>query len=255
MSANTRNKYIIVILAAAAIAVSSCDLILMQHQESFSRSYSAEGIARVTVANIDGDITIRSTSSTSSIEVSGTKYGTTRAVLDEINIIAGTDITGSGTLAITAVYQGYDGKVDFSVTVPPGTIVETSGSSGRVHVTGDVTLQRVRQDGGSVLIQDVSSAGNIRTSNADITIRRVETLGDITTEHGSIRADLNRVSAHRSITAYRGNVRISAARDLNARVITTVSGSGTATNTAITAGGPYRVEVKATRGDITIRNP
>ncbi|MFW5800473.1 MAG: hypothetical protein ACOCVC_00455 [Spirochaeta sp.] len=248
----------ILLSAAVILLTAGCEFMPLQYEQPFSRSYAASEGTLVSVHNISGQITVRETAG-SMVTIEGIKRGLTQEETDKIRIVVGTEIidnkSGDEILSVTTLFNGDDPElagVDYTISVPAGMAIEIAGRDGDVRISGDIPLRSLKLENGNTVIKSARSAENLNILDGNLEIRDTTTVGNIQVEDGDIIAEVRSVTGNRVISAEYGSITILADRNLNARITTEVTGSGSAVNNAVTAGTPYQLGLKTTRGDITV---
>jgi DUF4097 and DUF4098 domain-containing protein YvlB len=162
------------------------------YKEEFHYTYNFNPGGRLSLENSNGAVEISSWDR-NSIEISGTKFASSRDILSQIKI----EISPSPD------------SVRIRTVIPSGWTHGGRGASYIIHVPRRVALDEIRTSNGAIRVSDVEGPVRLRTSNGGVQAGNVKGEVDIETSNGSI--DLaeatGNVRAHTSNGAVRGRVR------------------------------------------------
>lgn len=161
------------------------------YREDFHYTYNMNPGARLAVENSNGAIEI-STWDRNSIEINGTKYASSKDMLNQIRI----EVTPSGD------------SVHIRTVIPTVSWHGSRGATYNIHVPRRVVLDEIRSSNGAIRVSDVEGAVRLHTSNGAIKAGNVK--GEITAEtsNGAIELmdDHGNVRAHTSNGSIRGQL-------------------------------------------------
>jgi DUF4097 and DUF4098 domain-containing protein YvlB len=247
------------VLALVALTASATTL-----EETFDRSYDVRPGALLFLANVNGNITIRSWDqprvrihAEKKVHAAG---DAAKAAMAELKIEI---LPSNGGLHVTTRYPKHgDGFIDWMF----GTHVDAS-------VTYEVMVPRTMNldldnTNGAVEVSDVRGSHKIGTTNGHIAVARCAGDLDAETTNGGIRAELTEITAGKSMRLETTNGRISLAapRTLAARVDAATSNGSINTDLPVSVtttdrhvlrgtinGGGPELRLRTTNGSIDIR--
>jgi DUF4097 and DUF4098 domain-containing protein YvlB len=143
-----------------------------QVTEDFHYSYSLQPGGQLDLTNINGSVEI-SGWDRDSIDVSGTKYASEPAALNDMKV----NVSASGDRATIAT--------DMPKTYWHG----SRGVRFHVRVPRKIRLERAETTNGSVTVEDLEGGGRIRSSNGKLSLARLTGDYDVLTTNGSIQIE------------------------------------------------------------------
>ena len=162
-------------------------------QGSFERTYQVSGAVNLQVLTRSGDVTVRS-GPAGSVTVRGKIHvgdrwfsGNRQAEVSEIEKNPPIQQTGN-SLHIDYV-NAHDISVDYEITAPADTTVETRSGSGDQRMVGLRSNLKLESGSGDMRIEDISGEIQLHTGSGEVEAREIS--GPFTAEAGSgdIRAD------------------------------------------------------------------
>jgi DUF4097 and DUF4098 domain-containing protein YvlB len=164
----------LVMVAIAALGLAGCEFVegsSDKYQSDFHYTYDLTADGRVSAESFNGSIDIEGWDQ-NKVEVSGTKYGNTEALRDNVKI----EINRTpGSIEVRAVRGGsHEGN---------------SGARFTVRVPRGADVQRVTSSNGHIRIRDVARAARLATSNGAITATPLQGDVDAHTSNGSIEIE------------------------------------------------------------------
>jgi len=197
-------------VAVAYLALSGCvyigDFDSDRFKEDFHKTFPLEAGGTVTIENSNGSIEIFGWEQ-NSVEVNGTKYASTRDLLDSLQV----EMNGSGNAvrirtSRPEIHFGNAG-VRYTLRVPKKVLLDritSSNGSIRVEdVRGNATL---RSSNGRIRVSRLTGNVDAETSNGMIEVRDLEGNANLHTSNGAIDAE----AAKGTFEAHTSNGRIEA---------------------------------------------
>jgi DUF4097 and DUF4098 domain-containing protein YvlB len=162
------------------------------YREDFHYTYNFNPGGRLALENANGAVEISSWDR-NSIEISGTKFASSRDMLSQIKI----EVSNSPD------------SVRVRTVMPSNSWHGSRGASYIIHVPRRVVLDEIRTSNGAIRVNDIEGAVRLRTSNGAIQASTVKGETEVETSNGAI--DLSdvggNVRAHTSNGPIRGRVR------------------------------------------------
>jgi DUF4097 and DUF4098 domain-containing protein YvlB len=137
-------------------------------KEDFHKSFTLDSGGSVTIENFNGSIEILGWDQ-NSVEVNGTKYASTRELLDSLEV----EMNGSPTSVRIRTNRP---EIHFG----------NAGVRYALRVPRKVLLDRIASSNGSIRIEDIQGNANLRSSNGRIRISRVTGNVEAETSNGMI---------------------------------------------------------------------
>src|SRR5271170_7605090 len=229
---------------ASAVAAASV-------QGSFERTYQVSGAVDLRVLSRSGDIVVRSVPA-GSVTVRGKIHvgdrwfgGSQEADVGEIE--KNPPIQQSGNSLHIDYVNAHDISVDYEITAPSDTTVETRTSSGDQRMVGLHSNLKLESGSGDMRLEDITGEIQLHTGSGDVEAREIS--GPFTAEAGSgdIRADEKGKGDVRVHTGS-GNIEL---RGVNG-MLDAHSGSGDVTIQGANSG---RWEIRTSSGNVELDLP
>ena len=222
-----KNRLRFLIAAASLIVLMGCNLDIAvsseRYRKEFHYSYSLKSGGKLTVENFNGPVEITGWDQ-ETVDISGTKYGTTPALRDAVKI----DIVPSADSIYIRTVRPSDSRgnvgASYVIKVPRRTQLErissANGSIRAMHVEGNARLKTsnssvrafgIRGDldaqtsNGSVEIEDLDGNANAKTSNGRIQAEALNGSLDARTTNASIDAQLLKSETAHPVTLETSN--------------------------------------------------
>ncbi len=139
-------------------------------KEDFHYSYPLPSGGTVSLENSNGSVEISGWDQ-NTVEINGTKYARTRALLDQVKIDAS---ASSGLVRIR--------------TVRPEDNHGGAGARYTIHVPRKVLLDTITTTNGSIKVEDVDGNARLKTSNGAIRTEKIHGEVDANTSNGAVEA-------------------------------------------------------------------
>lgn len=266
------NKWFIRCLAVALLLAApllSADSI----QGRFERSYTVSGPVELEVSTRSGDITVRN-GPAGSVTVRGKIHVSDRWLTgsrqgDVNDLENNPPITQSGN-SIRVDYPKYhDISIDYEITAPAETSVQTHSGSGDQRMEGLSGKVNLESGSGDMRLREISNEIHVRTGSGDVDAHEISGVFGVETGSGDVRVEANGNGGESSVRTGSGNVELrglkgglrveSGSGDL------TISGTQTAAWDLRTSSGNVEVELQsgaafdldatAGSGNVTVDGP
>lgn len=244
------------VMMMVAVSLTGCDLEefagTAKFKEDFEYGYDFEPGGRLAVESFNGSIEINGWDK-SRVEVTGTRYASTRKLLDSLEI----DIVES------------DGAIRIR-TIRPSGRRGNMGASYTIWAPRRLHIERVNSSNGSIHIEGIEGNAQLKTSNGRVRIVQVE--GDIEaiTSNGSVQ--LTQTSGAAVLKTSNGSIKAEAVRgyfeaktsnsSITARVIETdgsrpmrLSTSNGSINLTMEETPAHDIRASTSNGSITFKAP
>jgi len=168
-----------------------------EYQQKSARSFTLSAAGTIELANINGEIEIKTTSG-QTVNIKVVKKSDHKGEIANIEIIFE---TGKDTLKVYTKYnkKNTKAKVDFTVSIPEKLAKAVFKSvNGQIDCSGQFTDLLLKTVNGKIDFQGEFQAGTFKTVNGTIEIVQEQLLsGDlrVSTVNGTIDIELNRKSA------------------------------------------------------------
>jgi DUF4097 and DUF4098 domain-containing protein YvlB len=245
--------------AAALLLLAGCNIEGLEglgnsrrFQQDFHHTYELKAGGRLSIENFNGGIEILGWEK-DSVEISGTKYASTEAVLKEIQV----DISASPTeIRIRTVHptprRGNLGA-KYVLRVPHKTILDRIGSSnGGIRAEGVEGAARLHTTNGSVRVSKMRGELDIQTSNGSIDATGAEGAATLRTTNGAVNVEGLRGSLEVSTSNGRIRARIAQTDPGKPLRASTTNGSIDLTVESLQDND---VRASTSNGSITVRLP
>ncbi len=241
-------RFVVVVLALLAVAPVAASASV---QGSFERTYQVSGAVDLQVLTRSGDITVH-TGPAGTVTVRGKIHvgdrwfnGGRQAEVSEIEKNPPIQQSGNG-IHIDYV-NAHDISVDYEITAPADTTVETRSGSGDQRVVGLRSNLKLESGSGDMRLEDISGEIQLHTGSGDVEAREIS--GPFTAEAGSgdIRVDEKSKGDVRVHTGS-GNIEL---RGVNG-MLDAHSGSGDVTIQGANSG---RWEIRTSSGNVDLELP
>lgn len=236
--------------------------------ESFERRYDVSDETVLTVANRNGDVTVRDTDE-ERVTVSGEKRAGTESALDTITV----DVVTGEQFTVDVRFGGGSDftsrSVDLAVDVPEGVTVDSAETAnGAVTVDGVAGDVSASSSNGDVAVTDVDGYVACDTSNGDVRVRGTTGVTGARTSNGTVDVELLAMRDDVTCRSTNGPVTVRVGPDVSAafrlstsngdaevrEVPHTVSASGRGFVEGQLRGGTSpRLSVESSNGDVTLR--
>lgn len=266
------NKFLTRFLTAALLLTAPL-LYADSVQGSFERSYTVSGPVELEVSTRSGDISVRNgpagtVTVRGKIHV-GDRWFTGNRQGDVGDIEKNPPITQSGN-SIRIDYLKYrDISVDYEITAPADTAVQTHSGSGDQNMegltgkvdlqsgSGDMRLREISNDihvktgSGDVDAHEISGAFNVETGSGDVRVEANGNGGDSSVRTGSGSVELRGVKGGLRVESGSGDVTISGTQTAAWDVRTS---SGTV-ELQLQPGAAFDLDATAGSGNVTVDGP
>jgi len=182
-------------LALALLSLTACDIedfAGSRYERDFHNTYPLNAGAKVTVETFNGSIEV-SIWEENTVDISGTKYGATQQIADELAVNIDHSPAAVGIrVPRPSTHHGNLGA-RLVVKVPRGAVLDfVSTSNGAIRVTGGAGPARLRTSNGTIRVVGLSGSIEAETSNGGITaeLDRVDGPVRLETSNGSIEVRL-----------------------------------------------------------------
>lgn len=200
-----------------------------RYKEDFHFSYPLSPGGTVSIENSNGFVNISGWEQ-NTIEINGTKFASTKGLLDAVKID-----TNSGPSSIRIR------------TIRPMDMHGGAGARYTIHVPHKVLLDSIQTTNGSIRVEEVTGPARLRTSNGPIHVSRLTGDLEARTTNGAI--ELNGVNGGANLHTSNGSIKGDA--EHGTVEATTTNGPIDLTLTAPTANWP--VKLHSTNGRIELR--
>ena len=157
-----------------ALFLASCDemgwIDSERYKEDFHYSYNVSPGGRLSLETFNGSVEITGTAG-NAVEINGTKYANTQQALKDLKIDVSQ--TGNGIQVKTVRPYGARGGM---------------GARYSIRIPREFELERIVSSNGSVRVEDVQGAANLKSSNGSVRVSRVQGNLNATTSNASIEA-------------------------------------------------------------------
>lgn len=222
-----RNRFLTSFLPVAAILLlTGCNIDGLEglgssrrFQEDFHHAYDLKAGGRLSVENFNGGIEILGWEK-DSVEISGTKYASTEAVLKEIKVEIAASPTEIRIRTLHPVGRRGNWGAKYVLRVPHKTTLDRIGTSNgsiraesvesgaRLHTTnGSVRVLKVRGEldvqtsNGSIDATDTEGAATLRTTNGAVTVDGLRGALEVSTTNGRIHAQITQTDPDKILRA------------------------------------------------------
>jgi len=231
-------RHAIFFLAAAAlVGLNGCDFEDIsprtREKEDFHYSYDLKPGGRLTVESFNGSVEIFGWDR-DKVEIDGTKYASTRDLLDEIKI----EVTPTADLIqIRTIVPSMEGRRG------------NRGARYVIHVPSRTRLERIESSNGPVRVESINGEGRLKTSNGPVRLVKFRGNVEVKTSNGPIT--LEEFSGEALLSTSNGPITANGVRGyLDA---TTSNGSLTATVEDPDSARPLKL--RTSNGPLTLSLP
>ena len=184
--------------------------------ESFENSYDVTDGTVLTVANRNGNVTVRDTDA-DRLTVAGEKQAGSDAGLDDITV----DVTTGEQFAIEVSFGSGSAfsrrRVDLTIDVPDiVTVDELDTSNGNLTADGVSGDLRAKTSNGNVEVRDVSGYVECESSNGNVRVRGTTGVDGARTSNGTIDVELLAMREDVTCESSNGNVTVRVGPDVSA---------------------------------------
>jgi DUF4097 and DUF4098 domain-containing protein YvlB len=199
-------------VVAALLSLSACDVEfgdMGRFSHDFHYSFPLQAHGRVSVETFDGSVEISGWDQ-ETVDISGTKYGPTQEIADNLAINVDHTADSVSVRAVRPAERRGNMGARFVVKIPRGAGLERiTSSNGTIRTIDGAGPARLRTSNGSIHVEalrgsldaqtsngaveltDVDGEATVRTSNGHIRAERLRGALQGTTSNGSINADLD----------------------------------------------------------------
>jgi DUF4097 and DUF4098 domain-containing protein YvlB len=184
---------------AAALLLTGCEDLgdwgnSERFKEDFHGTFPLNAGGTVTLETFNGAVEVFGWDQ-NSVDVSATKYASTKEQVDAIKIDVAAPTAGAVRIrAIRPSDIGWHGNMGarFTIRVPRGVQLDNIGSSnGAIKVEGIEGSARLHTSNGAIRLTKVHGEVEARTSNGSIDIQELDGNANLHTSNGAIRVDAN----------------------------------------------------------------
>ena len=187
------------VVAAGLLVLAGCDEFgdwgpSDRYREDFHYSYTLNPGGTLSIENFNGQVEISGWNQ-NTVEINGTKYGSTKEYMDEVKIdISNTpDVVHIRTIRPSLSRGGCGAR--FSIRVPNHTLLDQiESTNGGIHVDGLDGTARLRTTNGAIRVERVNGDLDARTTNGGIYLRSYSGGARVQTTNGAIEAETTRGS-------------------------------------------------------------
>lgn len=199
-------------VVAGLLSLSACDVEfgdMGRFSRDFHYSFPLQAHGRVSVESFDGSVEISGWDQ-ETVDISGTKYGPTQEIADNLAINVDHTADSVSVRAVRPAERRGNMGARFVVKIPRGASLERiTSSNGTIRTVDGAGPARLRTSNGSIHVEalrgsldaqtsngaveltDVDGEATVRTSNGHIRAERLRGALQGTTSNGSINADLD----------------------------------------------------------------
>jgi DUF4097 and DUF4098 domain-containing protein YvlB len=211
-------------VAAALLSLTACDIedfAGSRYERDFHFSYPLNAGAKITVETFNGSVEV-STWDQNTIDISGTKYGPTQAIADDLAVnVDHSPATVSVRVPRPSMRRGNLGA-RLVLKVPHEAVLDfVSTSNGAIRISGGAGPARLRTSNGSIRVLNIAGSVEAETSNGGITadLDRVDGPVRLDTSNGSVEVRLpGRIRDGVRVHTSNGGITIRVPEGLDARV-------------------------------------
>jgi len=248
-----RHKLFLPAVAAVLFFLAACnieDFSGERYSRDFHYSFSLKPNGRLTVESFNGSIEISGWDQ-NTVDISGTKYGSTQARADELRIETANTPDSVTVRAVRPSERHSNQGARFVVKIPRSALLDRiSTSNGAIRTMDGAGPARLRTSNGSIRVQNLAGSVDAQTSNASVDLIDVEGDAIAHTSNGHIHAEGVRGGLDAKTSNARVNARIARA-DRSIRVETSNGG----VELALPDGISSDLRVATSNGAITARLP
>jgi DUF4097 and DUF4098 domain-containing protein YvlB len=160
-----------------------------RYQASFNYSYDFQPGERLSIENTNGSVEISGWDQ-NKIEITGTRYASTKEGLDQVKIDV---VNDPGLLQLRTVrpsdHRGSLGA-RYTIQAPRGIILDRiTSTNGHIRVHDVESGGRITTSNGAIRVENVRGTVEARTTNGAIELRSVDGGGSMKTSNGRITAE------------------------------------------------------------------
>ncbi len=243
------------LIVAAATVLGGCEFADLgssdRYQSDFHYTYDLQPDGRVSAETFNGSIDIEGWDQ-NKVEISGTKYGSTEALRDNVKI----EINNTpGSIEVRAVRAGsHEGGsgARFTIHVPRGTDVDrVTSSNGHIKIRDVAKATHLVTSNGSISATSLQGDVDAHTSNSSIEIEEVKGAATLKSSNGRIRVD----SVGGPLDAETSNSSISARLDSAPSAATKLSTSNGSIDLTLGASPKADIRADTRNSGITLHLP
>jgi hypothetical protein len=181
------------VIGIAAIGLAGCEFVEMgssdKYQSDFHYTYDLTPDGRVSAESFNGSVDIDGWDQ-NKVEISGTKYGNTEALRDQVKIEINQTPASIEIRAVrTGSHEGSSGA-RFTIHVPRGANVErVTSSNGHIKIRDIAKAERLVTSNGAITATSLRGDVDARTSNNSIEIEEVKGAATLKSSNGRIKID------------------------------------------------------------------
>lgn len=177
-----------------------------RYKEDFHYSYALSPGGTVSVENANGSIDIAGWDQ-NTVDISGTKYASTKSNLDSIKIETSAAAGGVRVRTVRPEEWHGNGGARYTIKVPRKVLLDTiSSTNGGIRVDDVDGNARLKSTNGSIRIHDLHGELNAHTTNGAMEADGLEGNANLETTNGSIKVD----ASHGSLEASTSNGAVTA---------------------------------------------
>lgn len=285
-------------MGLAVMQAAGCDVELSTKASETVTVSIADPANKIRLQNMVGDVIVRADASATAVTAEAVKIGkgvddgAAKAALAEISVSVGPSADESGLIVLEAKHpsgkMGHGYEVKWTVTAPPGVVVDIAGNVGDISVYGFSAGGTIKSNVGDIDVKDVGGGVTITSNVGDVKANGITGGATITTSTGDIEvqgaglfsaktstgdvevrvsgseiADLRASTSTGDVdvtlpTTWKGKIKASSSvGDIEIRAAGFARGDGTSRKSVsgtINGGGDASIEVTCRVGDVTIEN-
>lgn len=179
-----------------------------KYEEPFSQTIAVKEPGSFSLTNINGSITVIS-SSAMEVVIRATKYARWRKEdLDKVRIDV---VSGEKSVIIETTHEkkNLQVKVDYEITVPENMALEMVKTvNGRVNLSGKFDRARLQTTNGSITARGETGWLEAATTNGSLEVIQIKGKIDLRTTNGSIKLELDEVMGDIKARTVNGSITI-----------------------------------------------
>lgn len=231
------------------------------------QNFSVGPNAWLTIKEYSGNISIYP-SNTNLITITPRKSGTTLAPdPHSVHILYTSTLNAQGNDQISVTTNPWFSTIDFYITIPSTTLVQTTTSSGSIDVhgghgltastgSGSIALENIQgttnvhTDSGDIIASDITGSLTISASSGSLKMQQVHGQVNAKTRSGDVTATDSALSGNSSLQTQNGSIRFDGSLDPNG----TYKMQTTSGDVDLTLPGNTAFTLDASTGSGTIQN-
>jgi DUF4097 and DUF4098 domain-containing protein YvlB len=248
------SKLLIPALATSVLFLTGCDFEELaaagRYERDFHYTYALNGNGRISLETFNGSVEISGWEQ-NTIDISGTKYGRTQAIADDlkVNVDHAPDAVAIRVVRPTEWHNNSGAR--FVIKVPRTAVLERIlTSNGGIHTTDGTGSARLKTSNGAISVENLKGSLSAETSNGGVHLVDVEGDAVVHTSNGRVTVD----HLKGSLEATTSNAGVHAILDRADRPVRAETSNGTI---ELTLPSNYTRDLRATtsNGSITLYLP